>query len=100
MLKKILHNQVLQFANKPENKDITIVYLIHAVLLLGITLILGGFAIYLSWINAQETMLAAQAIIIFALTLGALQVFVRFLDIIFEAIKYENGKDSSCQKIK
>lgn len=90
MLLNLLHKVVLNKSTK--DKDKTMIYLSHAITLFLISFLMTILAGYLSWINAKESMVSTQVVITFALIICSVQVFIRFLDVVFEAIKYEYDK--------
>ena len=71
------------------------VYASHATVLFFISLGITVTAFYLANINAQESMLSTKVVITFAFIIGVINIFIRFLDIVFEAIKYDYDKRSS-----
>lgn len=90
MLKKLLYKFVVKKAHEEPNK--TMIYLVQAVTLFLISFSLAILAGFLSWINAKESMTATQVTVTFALILASIQVFIRFLDVVFEAMMYEYDK--------
>lgn len=77
------------------NADKTMVYASHATVLLIISVCMSLAAIFLANINAQESMLSTKVVITFAFIIGAINVFIRFVDVVFEAIKYDYDKRAS-----
>ena len=95
MLKKFLYKFISNKSKNNVNTDKTMVYASHASVLFIISLGMSITAFYLANISARESMLSTKVVITFAFIIGAINVFIRFLDIVFEAIKYDYDKRAS-----
>lgn len=95
MLKKTLYKLILNKSKNNVNNDKTMVYASHAAVLFIISLGMAVAAFYLANINAQESMLSTKVVVTFAFIIGSVQIFIRFLDVVFEAIRYDYDKRKS-----
>ena len=89
MFKYLTKKYVEGFEKRVTPRTKTDIFIAQASIYLTLSFILGALSIFISVIEAKESMEVAQVGATITLLLACITLFVRSLDIVFEAVKYD-----------